>query len=129
MKKRTFAGIAAGTIGLLFLGAGAAGAVTGTAPVDWAQQTARYAGFGFGPGDGTGTGDPETCPFYDGSGDLVQNRMRDMVQNQTRDLVQNQIQSRDLIQKQTRDRLQDPTLNNGASPQQLRQQDRIHVPN
>ncbi len=98
MKKRTVAAIAATTLGLTLVGAGAASAATGTVPVEWAQQIAQHYGYGHGYGDGTG--DPTTCPYYDGTGDMVQERTRAQDQSRLRD--QSRIQDQTKVQDQTR---------------------------
>ena len=104
MKKRTVAAIAATTLGLTLVGAGAASAATGTVPVEWAQQIVEHYGHGHGYGDGTG--DPTTCPYYDGTGDMVQERTREHAQDQNRVKDQAQLQDRSADQIQQRDRAQ-----------------------
>ena len=105
MKKRTVAAIAATTLGLTLVGVGAASAAGDNAP-EWAPQMGQHQVFGNGAGNGLGTGDPTTCPYYDGTGDMVQERTREHAQDQNRVKDQAQLQDRTADQTQQRDRAQ-----------------------
>ena len=107
MKKRTGAAIAATTLSLTLLGAGAAVATGDSAP-EWAPQMGQHQAF---VSDvGVGTGDPTTCPYYDGTGDQVQEQLRLRerihVQDQSKLQDQTQLQDRTGDQTQQRDRAQ-----------------------
>ena len=111
MKKRTVAAVAATTLGLTLLGAGAAVAAGDNAP-EWAPQMGQHQTLGNGAGHayGDGTGDPTTCPYYDGTGDQVQEQLRLRerihVQDQSKLQDQTQLQDRTGDQTQQRDRAQ-----------------------